>query len=116
MTFYAWVARRGDSGINDHRLEKQVAGSYTLIATDTTDYSAGEVLKLECDGSKLRAYINGTPASFGEQTDTDISAAGRPGIFAFDNTGTFEDIYLDDFEASDIVASTRKPQAPVVFQ
>jgi hypothetical protein len=109
VTGYYWEATRTDA-LNEHRLIERVAGAETILGTDTTDYAALEVLKLECSGSTLRAYINGSLASFGAITDSTISAAGRAGVFTFVNGATGE-IQFDNFEAGDV--ASRRASAPM---
>jgi hypothetical protein len=114
ITGYYWEAWRSDS-LNEHRLYKRTAGAEVLLGTDSTDHSANEVLKLECDGTNITARVNGTLASFGViGSQTDHSSNVRQGIFGFYDGGVTSGIALDDFESGDITSASRAGRVPII--
>ena len=77
-------------------ITKMVAGTATHLAVITSAFSANDVLRLEADGSTLRAYKNGT-FLFGT-TDTSI-ASGNAGI-SYSSVTTAA--ILDDWSSGDL--------------
>ena len=73
---------------------KTVSGSETLLANVTgTALSGGEVLRLEAEGTALRAKVDGVTIS--SATDSDLSGDGV-------GFGRNNDIIVDNFEADSI--------------
>lgn len=107
LTFYVWRMVRSDS-LNQHELVQTIAGVDTVLGTDATDFSAGEVLYLSCVGSQITARINGTLASFGVITDTGITGNLRVGVFGYFNGVLTSTIVVDDFSAGDIGGAQRR--------
>lgn len=84
------------------RLFKSVSGTSTQLASVSRTFSSGTTypIRLEVEGSALRAYINNEPTPTTSATDSSITAAGSSGIFlslsaASDTTGA----HLDNFSA-----------------
>lgn len=75
-THYRLVVDRNAS--NNIELAKVVAGAFTLIWDRTSAYSDGDVIRLEVQGTTLRAYRNGTQIG-ADSTDSGI-ATGNAGI------------------------------------
>ena len=85
-------------------LGKQVAGSFTSLASVAHTYASTETLFLECVGTGLEGYINGT--SVLTTTDSDI-ASGKTGLGWFADTGAAtSDIVMDNFSMGDFTAGT----------
>lgn len=86
---------------------KQVLGAFTQIGSDFgIVINANDLLRLEVQGTSLRAYKNGSQVST-TQTDSSI-ASGNPGLYIGSGTGSI----WDDFAAGDFgVAATVKQLA-----
>lgn len=114
LTFYVFRILRTDA-LNQHELLRVVAGVETSLGTDATDFSAGETLRIECNGNIITAKINGVTASFGAIDDSAAPITGKTqtGINTFGN-GAASETVMDDFEAGDIVSS-RRGIAPMIL-
>jgi len=68
-----------------------------LVDTISVEFTAPETLRIEVEGSTIRAYINGTLTV--STTDTDITTGQRAGIGGYrtDNRDARYGIFLDDF-------------------
>ena len=88
LTNYNYRAVQTTTPLNEHRLQKFVAGSATQLgASDAADVVAGEIVRIEADGSSISGWLNGI-LSVGPVTDTTISGNLRTGIRGLVNTGT----------------------------
>lgn len=75
---------------------KQVAGAFTQIGTDFgVVINASDIIRLEVQGTSLRAYKNGIQIST-TQTDSSLSS-GNPGLYVGSGTTSI----WDDFAAGD---------------
>jgi hypothetical protein len=91
-TLYGWNVDAADQGY----LELWDAGSWSLIQNSGGLISKGDVMRLECEGTALRTYINGV-LDFSE-TDPDVGS-GAPGLYHFGDGATS---LLDAFSAGDL--------------
>lgn len=81
-------------------------GGFTAIGTNTSLNAVdGDILKLECNGSTITRYRNGS--SQNAATNTSLSTGTRCGLveFASGSTGATA-LRLDDFEAADLGGAT----------
>ena len=88
--------------LNEHALTKVIAGSFTDLGTDATDFAVGEILKCEADASSITAYRNGS-VLIGPVTDTAITGNLRCGVWG--NAEAGDAVTLDNFEAGDLAAA-----------
>lgn len=95
-TFYYLVAT--DTATTDLVLGKCVNGTETALATVTTPVVDGNTLRLEVEGTTLRAYLNGVLKA--TQTDATIST-GEVGLTAPSNN-----IGMDNWAGGDLVTSS----------
>lgn len=79
-------------------LNKEVNGSFTQLASNSWGtYALGDTLRIEAQGTTIRALRNGTQYS----TVTDASLSGGfPGLFWFEPSGS-----VDNWEGGDLVAA-----------
>lgn len=91
VTFYYLSVRTALGSSGNHQIQKAVGGVFTTIANITSTFNAGDVARIECEGSTIRAFNGATLLA--SVTDTDI-AAGNPGLYGW-NTGH----QVDDFQA-----------------
>lgn len=71
------------------------AGTYNFLASGTTTYSAGAVLKLSAIGTTITSTYNGSQID--SRTDSNIPASGSPGVvYSSVSTGS-----IDDWSGSD---------------
>jgi len=90
------------SGTQSWRTFKWVAGVATGIGSSTTaTASNNDVLKVECNGSTIGRYVNGSLQN--AAVDTAIPGNVRCGVGAYWTSGTKP--RLDAFSASDLVSS-----------
>jgi hypothetical protein len=98
-TFYAVYY---DHATTAYRLSKLVAGTQTLLGSDYihTLTTTPENLELRMAASSISVYVDGV-LRIGPVTDTDITAAGKSGIwvFAMRETGIADAGSLDNFSA-----------------
>jgi len=72
--------------------------SYTLLGSTTSATSVGDVLRLEAQGTTLRALLNGVV----KVTATDGTlGSGQTGLYFYSG----QSLYLDDFEAGDLAVA-----------
>ena len=101
-TFYFWEGVVDHAGTNEHRLAKRVAGTETVLQTLTNDFTAGEVIKLRCDGSTIKGFLAGVEIS--SVTDTAITGNLRCGIAGYgDALGS--NVHVDTWSAADLAAA-----------
>ena len=100
QTFYLW---QGRIDLFVYRLFKDVAGSFTQLGSDVAEIpTAGDIIKLQCDGSTIKGYRNGTEKI--SATDTAIVDNLRCGIRGYCG-GAAQDVVLDDWSAADLAAA-----------
>lgn len=90
-----WYQVRNNNA-NPDKLEirKRVGGTISVLATGTTTISNGDVLRIECEGTAIRGYINGNL----EISTTDSAhTGGDPGLYI--NRAAMR---VDDWEAGDL--------------
>lgn len=85
--YYLWRTQGGNP-----QLYKNVAGSFTLLGTGSATAASGDTLKLECVGSAIKGYVNGTLDV--SVTDSSLTTGTKVGIRIFG--------YIDDFAATDL--------------
>ncbi len=110
MYFLVW----GESAGNI-RLFKYVAGTQTQLGSSYT-YTLTTTparLAIRVEGSNISGKLNGTTV-IGPVTDTDITAAGKAGIYLFDTreSGVSDAVSLDNFSADDLSAGTLSSLPP----
>lgn len=95
-TFYVFV---GVAGATDEwRLRKCNAGTFTTLDSAAVSWSASTyAVKLEMRGTTLKGYVNGVETC--SATDSDITLAGKAGLFAFGTSLNSAGIHFDNFEA-----------------
>lgn len=97
---------RKDGGNSDQAICKRVGGTDTKLtgapASPNPPLVAGDVLRLEVQGTTLRAYVNGV--LFHQATDASITTGTRAGLYA-QQSGASR-IRFDDFSAGSFGAST----------
>lgn len=103
-TFYFYrLVHLQQQGINDHRLMKIVGGAESQLgSTDPTDYAAGEIIRIECDGDQITGLRNGS-TSVAPVTDSAIAGNLYTGVYCV-SQATNGTIDLDDFSAGDLTA------------
>lgn len=90
--------------VNEERLFKFVNGAFTIILSHNVDAANGDVVRVEAEGSTIRAKINGSQVTGSPVTDTSLTTAGNGvGLYSWGSGGT-----LDDWEGGDLVTSTPK--------
>lgn len=117
--FYGPVGRRANNGANDsdgyfalrhntttddYRLYKRVSGSWTQLGSSYTAAIPGnETLKLEMNGSTIKAFLDGTERH--SQTDTSLSASGDCGISDATGGTDHSGVVWDNFTADDLATN-----------
>lgn len=84
------------------RISKFVAGAHTILTSDGSSNSAGDVLECRVDGNTIRSYRNSAQV-LTDQTDTAITGHLRSGLNAWHEQTTW-----DTFEAADLSATSIK--------
>jgi hypothetical protein len=81
-------------------LEKVVSGSSTTLGTDYVGDapSTNPVLKLQIRNNSQKVFLNGVERI--TASDTEITAAGKAGVFWFDQSGGSTGRTLDNFTAT----------------
>jgi hypothetical protein len=79
-------------GGNPVELYKQVATAYTLLDTGTTGVVSGDTLKISCNGSTIKGYVNGVEEV--SVTDSSLTTGTKVGIRIRG--------YIDDFASADV--------------
>jgi hypothetical protein len=87
------------------RSRKVVAGSFTTLADFTGTVAAGDTIKIEANGSTIKAYQNGIERT--SSTDTAITGNLRCGILGFEADKTY-----NNFEAADSAGEPPGVNAP----
>lgn len=105
-TCYRLVASHAAS--NNIELGKFVTGTFTGIWTRTQAFTDGDILRLEVQGTTLRAYFNG--AQIGADTTDSSIASGNAGI-AY-SSATSATTLLDDWEGGDFASGTPEVGIP----
>jgi len=98
---------------NGTYLFKQVTGSWAQLGSNGSNWSVGDVIRLEADGTTITPKINGvTDSAIGARTDTAI-ASGRAGICGWSvNTGD----RLDTWEGGNLSAAVAfQPRPPAAI-
>jgi len=94
-----YLALVKDTATMTTRLCKVVSGTLTQLAVTTgTSWADNDVLSLECEGTSLRVYKNGTQISALDTTDSSITT-GTPGIAC-----TISE-YGDDWDGGTVTSS-----------
>lgn len=83
---------------DDQYISKIVSGTATNLTSAAHTYANDETYKLECNGSTLTIYVDGSPVT--NVTDTSIAGNTRCGLESFGVNAT-----MDDFEAADLAAA-----------
>jgi hypothetical protein len=87
---------------------KFVAGSYTLLASQSTTINNGDILSFNVSGSSLNCYVNGVPVL--AATDSSITS-GFPGLGAFGNyNANGANLQWKNWMASPGYVSLQRPQ------
>jgi hypothetical protein len=105
-TCYRLVASH--AAANNIELGKFIAGAFTGIWTRTQAFTDGDTLRLEVQGTTLRAYLNGVQIG-ADTTDSSI-ASGATGI-AYSSL-TSATTLVDDFEGGDFVSGPPETGIP----
>ena len=88
LTNYNYRAVQTTTPLNEHRLQKFIAGTATQLgSSDAADVVAGEIVRIEADGSSISGWLNGI-VSVGPVTDTAIVGSLRTSIRGLVDTGT----------------------------
>lgn len=93
-------------GTDAFYLFKLIAGVYTQIGTYAFPYPGNDAtttVKLECIGDAIKVYINGTERI--SVTNSEVTAAGQPGIRTQQTSTDSTATHLDNFSATDYVAA-----------
>lgn len=101
-----FVSRYENGASDDYRLYKRAAGAWTQLGTSYVAAITGtETLKLEMNGTAIKAFLDGTERV--SVTDTTFSASGDCGIT--DTTGgtPHEGVVWDNFTADDFTVGGR---------
>jgi hypothetical protein len=85
-----------------HNLTKVVSGSFTDLGTYAITPVNGDVLRVEAEGTNIRAYRNG--AQLGSTVVDASLASGRGGLRIYSTTTTAT---IDDWEGGDIAVIRR---------
>ncbi|MGH7774432.1 MAG: hypothetical protein ACREQA_19590 [Candidatus Binatia bacterium] len=84
---------------------KRVAGTFTALGSQITVIAAfPDTLRIEVEGSTLRAYWNGVLTE--EITDTSITSGTRGGIYGHEAAGKGLGVVIDSFEVGDLSPGT----------
>lgn len=98
-TYYAYMRDR--DGVND-LLRKYITGTPTTLQSVATLNASSATVRVQCDGSTITGYVNGT--EYASATDTDITGNTRTGIFK--GSAATQDHTFDDFVAEDLLAAS----------
>lgn len=89
------------------RLIKLVSGALTDLDTQSFTVSPPNVVKLECNGSAIKSYIDTTV--YNSVTDTAITTGTRGGMFAYNSLTDTTSVRADVWSLSDLAAATGNP-------
>ena len=107
-TFYSFCA--SDNGANSPwYVHKCINGTLTQLDTGNRTFTGGDLLRLEVEGTTLRAYHAGNLIST-LTGQTDISAAGSMGILCGGNVG------VDNFEGGNLAVAATLDQYAFRFR
>ncbi len=81
---YAYYAIVNSAGANNVTVRSVINGTHATIGSRTQAWSAGDVLRLEVQGTTLRVYHSGTQIG-ADMTDANI-ASGAAGLFFIETT------------------------------
>jgi hypothetical protein len=98
LTRYRLVASTAAS--NNFELSKEVSGSFTLIWDRTSTFTSGNLVRLEAQGTTLRAYNNGV--QIGASTTDSSIASGSAGLLYSSRAATASG---DNFEGGDFTVA-----------
>ena len=101
QTYYRTTVTIRDAGeLNETNLQKVVAGSTTILATDTADWSANDTITVAASGSTISGQRSG--GTLMSVTDTSITAGQNYGLRYFsDYTTGSPGCTVDDLTGSD---------------
>jgi hypothetical protein len=88
---------------------KLVSGSQTNLGSTTSAYNAGDLYKVQADGSTISSYVNG--AAKNSFTDTSITGNLRCGMTSTSGGAGV----LDEFEAADVGGGGGGTAVPVFY-
>jgi hypothetical protein len=94
VTAYWYYGNAGNSYI-----QKDVAGTGTVLVTTGVGFAVGDTIRIECRGTTITAYKNNVQT--GTVTDSSI-ASGYPGIVGANASGPL----LDNFRGGELTWST----------
>jgi hypothetical protein len=100
ITYYYWRIAEG-TGWDNHNLTKMVGGSETNLDNSGESPVVDETLKLECDGSSIKGYVNDVEKA--SASDSAITGNTYGGFYG----GTYHNsdyVTFDDWEAGDLAA------------
>lgn len=107
LTYYLWWAAI-DTASNNHYLYRVDAGGLTQLgSTVLDDFVAGEVMKVEADGSTIKGYIDGVE-KISVSDPTGITGNLRGGIRGYQSGG--DTIVVDNVRIADLAAAGAAPQ------
>lgn len=81
------------------RISKFVAGAHSVLQSDGSGNSVGDVLEVRVDGTTIKAYRNSAQV-LTDQTDTDITGHLRAGLSIWHDQSTW-----DTWEAADLAGA-----------
>lgn len=85
------------SQVTTWRTFKRITGTFTNLGVDTSAFMiAGDVLRVECDGSSIRRIVTGNAAHQATATDTSISSGLRGGLETNNILSRFDDVVMAD--------------------
>lgn len=103
-----WTFYLSEAAPSEIRLFKTVSGTWTQIGSFSGTVSSGDVIRLEAQGTTIRAFQNGTQRI--STTDSSISS-GRAGIHVMlEPSIPLDRVVLDDWEGGDFGAAGGKVQ------
>ena len=101
---YGYGADYNSGAAPNRHLFKFVSGSFSSILSGVTSpaYIAGEILRMEAEGSTIRCFVNGAHIAGSPTTDTSHSGSGKRYFYLVLRNGAV----IDDFTAGDLEAPT----------
>lgn len=95
---------RGQHTSNTWRLERRIAGTTTLLGSSAKTFSTATdyLVELDVNGTSLELFADGVSV-VGPVTDSNITAAGAPGINLFQGSGAGNTTgwHIDNFEGEE---------------
>ena len=89
------------------RIERWLAGAILTIATGTATVNAGDVMRLEAQGTTLSLRLNGRQVL---SVINNVIASGSAGLFTTDDTGLVGDHQLDNWQGGNFKTEFLMPQ------